>query len=34
MSIMPEGLEKEIDQAAMGDLLAYLLQVLQRRRQA
>jgi putative heme-binding domain-containing protein len=28
VSIMPEGLEKEIDQAAMADLLAYLLQVL------
>jgi putative heme-binding domain-containing protein len=28
VSIMPEGLEKQIDQAAMADLLAYLLQVL------
>jgi putative heme-binding domain-containing protein len=26
MSLMPEGLEKEIDQAAMADLLTYLLQ--------
>jgi putative membrane-bound dehydrogenase-like protein len=28
LSIMPEGLEKEIDPAAMADLLAYLLQAL------
>jgi putative heme-binding domain-containing protein len=28
LSIMPEGLEKEIDQRAMADLLAYLLQAL------
>ena len=26
LSIMPEGLEKQIDPAAMADLLAYLLQ--------
>jgi putative heme-binding domain-containing protein len=28
LSIMPEGLEKQIDQAQMADLMAYLLQIL------